>query len=150
MKELRLPWSNWHSMAASIGPAVLAPDDPLRDEPLFTGKVGAEILETTIVRPGINRWNRTRLEKAISADGAQLSQVRWFLRQILETTTFNLASTGESSAEVTDDTVLRLPPTFFLNTEAFLEAVSNNPQANRSSVTAKLSDVQPCMMRSHI
>jgi hypothetical protein len=138
MKELRLPWSNWHSMAAQISPGVLAPDDPLRDETLFTGRTGAEVMETTIVRPGINRWNKSRLGKATSDDGRNLSDVRFFLRQILETTTVNLTSTSECSAGITDETTLRLPPTFFLNSEALVDSIELDPQIEPITVSGRL------------
>ena len=52
MKELRPPWVHWHAPQAGINEEALAPDDPLRDEPLFTHRVTAERLETEVVRPG--------------------------------------------------------------------------------------------------
>ena len=50
MKELRAPWLHWSSMAAFQLPGI-APDSPFRTEPLFTGRIGAEVLE----RRGTNR-----------------------------------------------------------------------------------------------
>ena len=35
MKELRSPWIHWHAPQAGINEEAFAPDDPLRDEPLF-------------------------------------------------------------------------------------------------------------------
>ena len=127
MKELRAPWSNWHSMRASIQENVLSPTDTLRNEPLFVNRVSAHELETSVVKPGIDRWTRARLAKAISADGSSISDVRYFFRQILDTTTFNLASSDMESAQVTDTSSLTLPNTFFLNVDALLDNVGLEP-----------------------
>jgi hypothetical protein len=69
MKELKFPWMHWHSMSAEMGDEALAPDDPLRSEPLYKERAKAEVLERAVVRPGIVLWNRARLAKATAADG---------------------------------------------------------------------------------
>jgi hypothetical protein len=138
MKELRAPWNNWHSMNAHIREDVLAPDDPLRNEPLFLNRVPAHELELGVVRPGIDRWNRAHLKKAKSPDQQQFSDVRHFLRQVLETTTVNLVSSDQESRQVTDDAPLGLPTTFFLNTEALLDHIGLEPQITPVSVTGRL------------
>lgn len=138
MKELRAPWNNWHSMSASIQSNVLAPDDPLRDEPLFVNRVSAHELEVGVVRPGIERWNASRLKKATSADGQSLSDVRLFFRQLLETTTVNLISSRQESRQIADDTTLTLPTTFFLNTDALLDAIGLEPNIAPVSVGGRL------------
>ena len=69
MKELRPPWVHWHAPQAGINEEALAPDDPLRVEPLFKNRVTAERLEIEVVRPGIRRWNEARVRKAIDPDG---------------------------------------------------------------------------------
>lgn len=137
MKELRAPWSNWHSMRASIQDSVLSPDDTLRAEPLFVNRVSAHELETGVVRPGIERWNRARLQKAVSPDGAALSGVRHFLRQVLDTTTFNLISSDTQSNQVTEDGLLTLPTSFFLNVEALLDDVGLEPEISTVSVPGR-------------
>lgn len=123
MKELRLPWNNWHSMNASIQENVLAPNDPLLTEPLFVDKVSAHELERNVVRRGIERWNQARIKKSTSANGTRLSDVRQLFRQVLHTTTVNLVSASQQSDQVTDDTMLRLPKTFFLNPEALQDYI---------------------------
>jgi hypothetical protein len=128
MKELRQPWCNWHSMSASIQSNVLAPNDPLHTEPLFINRVSAHELENGVVRPGIERWNRARLQAAISADGTLLTDVPYFLRQVLEATTVNLASSSQPSEQVTHEGTLTLPTTFFLNVEALLDYIGLAPQ----------------------
>jgi hypothetical protein len=127
MKELRVPWNNWHSMDASITEAVLEPDDPLRNEPIFRDRVSADVLERSVVRPGIARWTSARFEAASTRGDGRLHEVRYFLRQVLETTTVNLASSGQQSAHIGDDSTLTLPTTFFLNTEALLDQIGLGP-----------------------
>jgi hypothetical protein len=137
MKELRAPWSNWHSMRASIQDNVLAPTDPLRDEPLFKNRISAHELEVGVVRAGIDRWTRARLAKAIASDGT-ISEVKSFLRQILETTSVNLASSDMQSAQVTGATSLVLPNTFFLNVDALLDTVGLEPDISPVKVPGRL------------
>jgi hypothetical protein len=137
MKELRAPWNNWHSMSASITEVALAPDDPLRHEPLFLNRESAHLLETSVVRPGIRRWNQARLDRAISTANASFSEVRLFLRQILETTTVNLTTSDQQSAMLNDNDTLRLPTTFFLNTDSFLDTIGLEPQVGVIEVPAR-------------
>jgi hypothetical protein len=137
MKELRAPWSNWHSMRASIQDNILSPTDTLRGEPLFVNRVSAHELETGVVRPGIERWNRARLEKARSSNGSSLSAVRYFFRQVLETTTVNLISSDTQSAQVTDASTLTLPTTFFLNVEALLDIIGLEPDIAQVKVPGR-------------
>ena len=137
MKELRAPWSNWHTMRASIQDNVLAPTDPLRNEPLFKNRISAHELEVGVVKPGIDRWTRARLAKAIANDGT-ISEVKSFLRQILETTSVNLASSDMQSAQVTENTALILPNTFFLNVDALLDNVGLEPDISPIRVPGKL------------
>lgn len=136
MKELRAPWNNWHSIAAHIDDAVLAPDDPLRRERLFAERASADEFERRVVRPGIQRWNRARFEKALLGD--VFSDVPQFFRQLVETTTVNLVSSPERSGLVQDDTSLVLPTTFFLNTEALLDIVGLDPEIAPISVPGNL------------
>ncbi|HET6892146.1 MAG TPA: hypothetical protein VFH31_13670, partial [Pyrinomonadaceae bacterium] len=138
MKELRAPWSNWHSMRASIQDNVLSPTDTLRNEPLFVNRVSAHELETSVVKPGIDRWTRARLAKAISVDASSISDVRFFFRQILDTTTFNLVSSDMESAQVTDSSSVTLPNTFFLNVEALLDNVGLEPDISPVKIPGRL------------
>ena len=120
MKELKAPWMHWHSQAATIKAHVLAPGDPLGDEPLYRDRAGAEKLET-FVRAGIVRWNKARFEKRI-VDG-RLIRAQEFLRQVLVTTTVNITSSAQESRVLQSGDALRLPRTFFLNTDALLSAL---------------------------
>jgi hypothetical protein len=137
MKELKFPWAHWHSMSASIQEDALAPNDPLRTESLFTQKKGAEDFETRVVKPGITRWGNARLDKAIVADGT-ISDVPFLMRQVLETTTVNLASSRQQSRLVREDSRLILPTTFFFDADALLDEIGLDPQLDPISVAGRL------------
>ena len=137
MKELRQPWVHWHAPAAGIPPETLAPDDPLRSDPLFQSRITADQLETTIVRPGIQRWNRARLVRALRDDGT-LTEVPGFLRQVLETTTVNLVTTDRVSHLIGDADEITLPLTFFLDTDRLLDTVGLEPEIDNVRVSGRL------------
>ncbi len=138
MKELRQPWNGWHSMSASIPETVLAPDDPLRELPLFRDRASAHLLELNIIRPGIQRWNRARLRAATASGDGRVTDVDTFMRQLLETTTVNLASSSQVSSLVDDSASLVLPPTFFLNVDALLGSIDLAPNITPIGVPGKL------------
>lgn len=121
MKELKVPWMHWNSMAITIEPSALAPDDPLRNDPLFTGRDGAESLEK-LVRGGLTRWTNARLKRCVTGD--TLTRAPEFFRQVLATTTVNLTSSPQVSRTVTADQPLRLPRTFFLHVDALLNELN--------------------------
>jgi len=91
-----------------------------------------------VVRPGIERWNRARLNRATSPDGALLTELVFFFRQILDTTTVNLTSSSQPSSEINDDATLTLPSTFFLNTDSLLDDIGLEPQIAPISVSGRL------------
>jgi len=119
MKELKLPWLNWHSISASITDDALAPDDPLRKEPLHLQRTSADRLQKEVVEPGIWRWNESRFKKLFQ--NGVLKRADEFLRQILFATTVNLTSAPEERSQVKKGTAIHLPLTFFLNNDAFVE-----------------------------
>src|SRR5262249_16958598 len=59
MKELKLPWNNWHSQSGSIVPEAV-PNDEIRNSPLFTNKSEAQELEL-ITRGWIERGTEARI-----------------------------------------------------------------------------------------
>ena len=124
MKELKAPWNNWHSMAAGVSDA-LVPGHPRLAE-LFRQRRGAEHLERDVVKPGISRWNEARVSKAVGADGT-IAHVPYLLRQVLETTTINLASSTEASRLDGDQDILDLPLTFFINADALFNILELAP-----------------------
>ena len=79
---------------------MLAPDDPLRAEPLWQARAPPSDSRRNIIRPGIERWTEARVRRLPTA--GRLVRRPEFLRQVLETTTVNLASLacGEPAARV--------------------------------------------------
>jgi hypothetical protein len=113
MKELRLPWNNWHSQAASI-PREAIPTAEIRDSALFVDKRPAQELE-----PVVRAW----AVQAISAHVADKTKGRTLLeaprlvRPLFETTTVNLISSNAISDQ-TATAALDMPIRFFVNAEA--------------------------------
>ena len=125
MKERKLPWLHWHSMSATID-GCLAPDDPLRADPLFATKKGAQILQTQVVEPGVRRWTQARLERSLTTPGS-VTMLPALLQHVITTTTINLTSSPVESRVVTAATTVRLPLSFFFNTDALLNIVGLAP-----------------------
>jgi hypothetical protein len=121
MKELKAPWIHWNSQASSITLDALAPTDPLRAEPLFLQRIGAEHLEQDVVRPGVRRWNDARFRS--SFQGGVLRGAPAFFRQVLDTTTVNLASAPEDRTQVLPGRSIHLPLSFFFDDEALLNVL---------------------------
>nr|WP_245508940.1 hypothetical protein [Bradyrhizobium nanningense] len=120
MKELKAPWMHWHSQAAPIGDEMLAPDDPLLADAFYHGTdlKGGEDLEL-LVRSGIARWTKSRFDRFVV--GGRLTYAKGFFRQISTTTTVNIACSPQQSASLSDEDVLRLPTTFFLNSDCLVD-----------------------------
>ncbi|WP_218578332.1 hypothetical protein [Vineibacter terrae] len=135
MKELKLPWMHWHSQSSQIRDDIFAPDDPFPKDPLWNSSnlKGAEDLEL-IVRSGTARWTRSRFDRR-TANG-RLSNAREFLRQILTTTTVNLACSPQPSASLSDDDMLRLPTTFFLNSDCLVGELALPATLSRAKTPA--------------
>ncbi len=125
MKELKAPWLHWHSQAAGIREEALAGSDPLRTDPLWQAREGAERLETEVVRPGIQRWNEARF-RACRRDG-RLTRLPEFLRQVLGTSTVNLVSSPVESRKITPGQRVPLPLTFFVNSDALVDDLGLDP-----------------------
>ena len=136
MKELKQPWVNWHSQSAVIRDSVLAPNDPLRAEPLWTGRNGAEDFERQVARPGIRQWNDSRFARCVQNDN--LTRLPEFMRQVLETTTVNLASSPTSNAALATAGTVSLPLTFFLNSEVLLDLIDLEPDIQVPQVSAAI------------
>jgi hypothetical protein len=125
MKELKLPWIHWHSQAAAIRDEVLAPDDPLRGEPLWQNRSEAQHFETAVARPGIERWNQARFRR-LTADG-HLHLAVEALRNVLETTTVNLVASSEQRGRLRAGRPLLLPFTFFIHADALVDLLGLDP-----------------------
>ncbi|HEX7636693.1 MAG TPA: hypothetical protein VF427_15640 [Noviherbaspirillum sp.] len=136
MKELKQPWVNWHSEASRILDAALAPDDPLRQEPLWKNRSPAEAFETEVVRPGIRQWTNSRI--AAQTKQGRLERFPHFTRQVVETTTVNLISSPVSSAALANVEQVPLPVTFFVHADALVDLVGIAPQITAPSVPASV------------
>lgn len=122
MKELCTSWLHWHAPQARINDDALAPNDPLRSDPLFTARVTAERMEVEVARPGVRRWNLARIARAVDAGGTW-RDVRHFLRQAVTDTTVNLATSQTASHLIGADT----PLTFFLNSDTLFGTLGLEP-----------------------
>jgi hypothetical protein len=116
MKELRRPWNNWHSQAASI-PREAIPSKEVRDSLLFTDPLAgtrqhAEMLEG-MVRAWTNTTTAARIGELIK-DGT-LTGAPDLVRPLFETTTVNLGSSLSSSESNTP--TVDLPMNFFINAD---------------------------------
>lgn len=136
MKELKAPWVNWHSQAAGISSDILANDDPLRTEPLWTKKSGAEEFETDVIRPGIDRWIEARFAKCIA--NGRLNRLREFFAHVLDTTTINLVSSPTEYRALNTSKLVTLPLTFFLNTEILLDILEIDAELTLPTVSAEI------------
>jgi hypothetical protein len=147
MKELRSPWIHWHAPQAGINEEALAPDDPLRHDPLFRERVTAERLEIEVVRPAIRRWNESRVAGAVGADGVW-REVRNFLRQAVFDTTVNLATSETASRLLQDDEPLRPPLTLFVNRDILFNALGLDPDDETvSDISVKGRLYRQCLTR---
>jgi hypothetical protein len=136
MKELKIPWQNWHSEAAGIKDEMLDPSDPLRAEKLWTARSPAQEFERTFIRPGIVRWMQARF-KACS-DGPRLTRLPEFMGHVLETTTVNLTSSVTENGQLADLDNVTLPLTFFFNSDALLNTLGLEPEISVPKVDARL------------
>ena len=129
MKELKIPWSHWRSQSSVIREKILPSGHSFVKSPLFTLAKGAEDLEAR-VRVAISRWNAGRIEK--NSQNHKLINLNFFTRQLLSTTIINLTSSTIESSQIKKETIVSLPVTFFVNSEAFeatgLELEIANPK----------------------
>ena len=112
MKELRLPWNNWHSQAASI-PREAITDTAIRDSALFADKRPAQELERSV-----RAWASQAIAARVAekAQGKKLLEAPRLVRALFETTTVNLA-TSNSLSDATATEPVDLPTQFFINSD---------------------------------
>lgn len=115
MKELRLPWSNWHSQSAPI-PGDAIPSDEIRNSPLFLNRSGAERLER-VIRASVQDGLAAHLEHVMTGD--EVANAPDLLRPLFETPTVNLVSSDDRSTRPVPPPSLSLPSRFFLNFDVF-------------------------------
>lgn len=124
MKELKVPWVNWASPKATVDERDFQAGDPRATHEWFVKTAGAYVLEDSVVRKAIQRWNRRRLEQ-ISQAGSISDAVPLFERLLgsRENThhTVNLTSSPDSSESAVSAERVRLPPTFFVDVEGLCD-----------------------------
>ncbi len=114
MKELRVPWTNWHTQNAAIQDEAIPEDSPLKRDPLFSpdNLIKAEQLEHHI-KAWVTKTNAGHLERLLDN---QLD-VRTALRPLFETTTANLVYSTEPSHG--GGATVPIPLAFFINAQGF-------------------------------
>lgn len=116
MKELKFPWVHWHSQSRSIDRGLLFPSAELNANPLFAKLEGAQVLEAVVQR-GIRRWTRRRIQHDLQANS--LANLRLYMRQLLWTTSVNLASSDTLAVELSSIEEVELPASFLLDVDGF-------------------------------
>ena len=131
MKELRKPWIHWHSSAGHMIDTVFAQEDTRRRHTWFTQKQGADVFERAVARPSVRRWTKARFE-------VRAEPPKRVIKQVLDTLTVNLiASPTESRRAVSAGDPVKMPQTFFVDSEALTE-VLGLPAPPSLSVVAEL------------
>lgn len=127
MKELPIPWNNWHSFRNSVGYLSSSSTQhwAIAESARFRDLRGAEGLETTFILPSIRQFNGRRvaeLSKALPPGRRhEVSDGRRMLRSLFATTEYNITSAGQASgqhpfAKANASTeAISVPDTFFLN-----------------------------------
>jgi hypothetical protein len=128
MKELKTPWNNWHSPSANISANAFANNDSRRKHAWFTKKDpgGALAFELDAARPAIARWAAARFAGRRKRGGA-VAKPRQIMEQILATPTVNLTTTHIESRALEPGSVLDLPPSFFVDSEALSDILGLAP-----------------------
>ena len=105
MKELALPWNNWHSFSDPAD--YLQSSWSVSSNPRISNALkGAEELETNVIVSAINRFNTARIEESLARDRSgnllldaegrqQVIDAQRLLRPLFVTTEFNLISDKE-------------------------------------------------------
>ena len=126
MKELKIPWQNWHSPEAIIPLTAFAKDDDRRRHPWFKDKDpgGAYTLEFAAARPAITRWAEKRFQPL--RKGGAVPSPRLIMEQIVTTPTVNLVTTSTESRVLAPGMDLFLPAEFFFDVDGLLPLLGLN------------------------
>lgn len=140
MKELAIPWNNWHSFESLAhyltGEAADEDRWPAASDPTIQGRLrGAEDLELRLILPAVTQFNTRRINRAlrrreangdvdVRPDGmVEVVEGRRLLRHLFLTTEFNIISARQASNMFPLRGVqprgpaadVQIPDTFFLN-----------------------------------
>lgn len=127
MKELKFPWLHWDSFKVHISPDVFAPGDNRRDHRWLRDLDGAQICETAVVIPSIVRWTNARFEQ-VTGGNASLDPAR-LIEHIVTCPTVNLITSSTESAAARLGSPVDLPPSFFVDVDAFAALALPQPPA---------------------
>ncbi len=117
MKELRAPWTNWHTQDAAIQSEAILEDSPLKHDPLFfpSNLTKAEQLENHI-KAWVTKTNQGHIRRLLD----NRIDARTALRSLFETTTANLVYSPEPSRG--SGAIVPIPFSFFVNAQGFDDA----------------------------
>jgi hypothetical protein len=128
MKELPLPWNNWHSFKSTLDylDGVGADDWPIAATPRFRTLTGAESLEVDVIVPSVKQFNGRRVKALVRAlpggAGSEVTDGKRLLKPLFVSTEYNLNSAPQTSGLHPFPAVgtgpaeaVAVPDTFFLN-----------------------------------
>ena len=140
MKELKLPWNNWHSFTspADYLTKIAAARWSVADNARFLHLFGGDNLETT-VRGAIVKFNNRKIEERVKANaqgGLVVDDARTLLRPLFGTTEINLTSANQPSglhpltpaAPSGPSQPIRIPDGFFLPDQILAGETSGGTQ----------------------
>ncbi len=119
MKELRVPWQNWHSQSATIKPESIPADSPLRLNPIFAIEPPSSFLRggdefERVTNQWIAKSNKTRVDRIENGELDVLHAVRPFF----ETSTAQLISSVEQSSANSNEPIT-FPAAMFVDQRGF-------------------------------
>jgi hypothetical protein len=125
-KEFKLPWVHWHSPLATMDTLDFAEGDTRAAHPWFDDKENAYVLEDSVAKPAIHRWNARRL--AQFADAGTIADPAQVMERLLGSPnprhfTVNLVSSNDRHAELERVERVRLPSTFFVDVDGLSGAL---------------------------
>ena len=133
MKELKEPWLHWSSIAQEIVRENFPPAHPVQranETSLFNTGQSAHLLQLQIVQPGVRRWTTARMRRVL-AEPQGITDPEALLRQLLTSTTVNIASAKERSRSTEPE--IRIPETMFADVDTLVDILL--PDANINTVT---------------
>jgi hypothetical protein len=118
MKELKVPWNNWTSQAATIDLSFLP--KMVAQDPNLSQLIGAEQLEQDI-RGGVSQYYTEWLDKHISSDLKTITEIPELLRHLTNTTSVNFESNNPNPT----NTAIVPPKNFFLFDDAWAQVAGD-------------------------
>ncbi len=119
-KEFKLPWVHWHSSKAIIDKLDFPAADDIAEHSWFTAKENAYVLEDSVAKLAITRWNRTRLGQVL--DAGAIEEPTQVMERIVGSPaprrhTVNLVSSEDTQPALAGIEAVRLPKSFFVDVD---------------------------------